>query len=183
MGQEVSGRASKHPGARTCVFRVSGIIEIPAHDNVVVVKNPYLTIAGQTAPGEGVVIKGAELMISTHDVIIRHLRVRPGPEPTGGFSSLGAIEAFQGENVTFVDHCSMTWGSRRYGGRLGRCHEEYYLPMEFDCRRSQYAHDQPARQRVRHWSRGNAHVFNPQSDGQLKRTRALCVERRCTGGQ
>ena len=42
--------------------------------------HPFVTIAGQTAPGGGICIKGAGVAISTHDVLIQHIRVRPGNE-------------------------------------------------------------------------------------------------------
>ncbi|MFO8001903.1 MAG: pectate lyase, partial [Marinilabilia sp.] len=62
-------------GPRTVVFRVSGIIELS--DNLKI-KEPYITIAGQTAPGSGITLKNAGIQIETHDIIIRHLRIRPG---------------------------------------------------------------------------------------------------------
>ena len=65
-------------GARTVVFRVSGTIEV---NDRIRISNPSITIAGQTAPGEGVTVKGM-LDVRTHDVIIRYLRVRPDVIPT-----------------------------------------------------------------------------------------------------
>jgi hypothetical protein len=64
------------PGPRTVVFRVSGIIDL---DTLLVIREPYLTIAGQTAPGDGICIRAFGVVIeSTHDIVVRHLRVRPG---------------------------------------------------------------------------------------------------------
>src|SRR2546422_5008888 len=67
-------------GPRTVIFRVGGLIETRG----LVVREPYLTIAGQTAPGDGICIKktesdGPALELSgTHDVVIRFLRIRAG---------------------------------------------------------------------------------------------------------
>lgn len=63
-------------GPRTVVFEVSGLITL---ESPLVVRNPYLTIAGQTAPGAGVCMRKFNLgLYGTHDVVIRCLRVRPG---------------------------------------------------------------------------------------------------------
>src|SRR5687768_16161898 len=62
-------------GPRLVLFRVSGTITL---EGDIRIKEPYLTIAGQTAPGEGVQIRGAHIRIEIHDVIIRYLKVRSG---------------------------------------------------------------------------------------------------------
>ena len=67
--------ACEAEGPRMVVFRVSGIIDLKSP---IAVKKPYITIAGQTAPGDGVCLRGAGLDIESHDVVVRHLRVRPG---------------------------------------------------------------------------------------------------------
>ena len=99
-------------GPRTVVFNVSGTIELK---DDIPIREPYLTIAGQTAPGEGVQIKGGMLKIQTHDVIIRYLKVRMG-NPTGGkpsdtdpitLSGQGEYEVF---NI-IIDHSSLLWGT------------------------------------------------------------------------
>jgi hypothetical protein len=71
-------------GPRTCIFRVAGTIEL---DSEIIVKHPFLTIAGQSAPGGGVQIKnrnstGMAFFVQASDIIIRHIRVRPGPTVT-----------------------------------------------------------------------------------------------------
>ena len=67
--------ACEQGGARIIVFNVSGNIRLKTP---VVIRAPYVTIAGQTAPGEGVQISGESVWIDTHDVIVRHMRFRRG---------------------------------------------------------------------------------------------------------
>ena len=68
-------------GPRIVVFRVAGTIVL---QSAIRVKNPYMTIAGQTAPGGGITLRNdsantsAPLIINTHDVVVRYLRSRPG---------------------------------------------------------------------------------------------------------
>jgi len=68
---------------RTCVFKVGGKFDAPCGSGGCVITSPYLTIAGQTAPGGGIMIASSasgpgQLTFRTNDVIVRHLRVRPG---------------------------------------------------------------------------------------------------------
>ena len=67
--------AVESAGARTVVFRVDGTIRLLSPLRV---RNSYLTIAGQTAPGEGICLSGYGLIIEANHVIVRYLRVRPG---------------------------------------------------------------------------------------------------------
>ena len=91
-------------GARIVVFNVSGIIRL---ETPIIVRAPYITIAGQTAPGDGVCIAGDSFQVDTHDVIIRHMRFRRGEskvthrEDSFGGNPVGNI---------MIDHCSCTWG-------------------------------------------------------------------------
>jgi hypothetical protein len=62
-------------GARIIVFNVAGIIRL---ETPITVRAPYVTIAGQTAPGDGVCIAGESFWVDTHDVIVRHMRFRRG---------------------------------------------------------------------------------------------------------
>lgn len=64
-------------GARIVVFNVSGVIRLKTPINV---RAPYITIAGQTAPGDGVCVTGASFLLDTHDIIIRHMRFRRGAQ-------------------------------------------------------------------------------------------------------
>lgn len=101
------------PGPRTIVFEVAGIIELT---EALVVSEPFVTIAGQTAPSPGITITGAGMQVSTHDVLVQHLRVRVGDDPMGpdpgGRDALNVIGAADGTldvgNVV-IDHCSLSW--------------------------------------------------------------------------
>jgi pectate lyase len=99
--------AVEQEGPRTIVFRVSGTIELKDRLRV---KNPYITIAGQTAPGDGICLAGETLWIGTHDVIVRYLRVRLGDGKYGVGSKQGkdAISISVGKDI-IVDHCSASW--------------------------------------------------------------------------
>jgi hypothetical protein len=90
-------------GPRTVVFRVGGIIELKSK---IIVRNPYVTVAGQTAPGDGICIKNYSFgCLGTHDVIVRHLRVRIGDETGETLDGMGLASCDQ----CIVDHCSISW--------------------------------------------------------------------------
>ena len=90
-------------GPRTVVFDVSGRIVLQGK---LVMKNPYLTIAGQTAPGKGICISNFNLgMMGAHDVIVRYMRVRPGN--TAGVTLDGMGMASSDHSI--IDHCSISW--------------------------------------------------------------------------
>ena len=94
-------------GPRTCVFRVGGTIPLGRTDPGNLAVPPYLTIAGQTAAGDGIMVIGELFLHNTHDVIIRHLRIRPGvnvPSP----SDSRAITIGTSQNI-IVDHGSYGW--------------------------------------------------------------------------
>ncbi len=110
-------------GPRTVIFRVGGIIETKG----LIVHEPYLTIAGQTAPGDGICLKkspdstAAALELSeTHDVILRFLRIRPGNN-TRDFSGRGdGLRATDSDNF-IIDHCSCSWGNPETLSAAGSC--------------------------------------------------------------
>lgn len=91
-------------GARIVVFNVAGVIELKSPISI---KAPYITIAGQTAPGDGVCVAGASFLIDTHDVIIRHMRFRRGAVDVGNRD-----DALGGNAVgnIIIDHVSTSWG-------------------------------------------------------------------------
>ncbi len=96
--------ACEQGGARIVVFNVAGIIRL---ETPIIVRAPYITIAGQTAPGDGVCVAGQSFWIDTHDVIIRHMRFRRGET-----MSWHRDDALGGNPVgnIMIDHCSCTWG-------------------------------------------------------------------------
>ncbi|WP_413230374.1 polysaccharide lyase [Flavobacterium sp. MMLR14_040] len=103
-GKGTFREACEAVGARTIVFNVSGIIQLKKRISM---RAPYVTIAGQTAPGDGICIAGETLEIDTHDVIIRYMRFRRGAtEVTRRDDALGGNPI---GNI-IVDHCSVSWG-------------------------------------------------------------------------
>jgi hypothetical protein len=96
--------AVEQGGARIVVFNVAGIIKLKTP---LIIRAPYITIAGQTAPGDGVCIAGESVWINTHDVVIRYMRFRRGETNVGrrddaiGGNPIGNI---------MIDHVSASWG-------------------------------------------------------------------------
>lgn len=96
--------ACEQGGARIVVFNVAGIIRIKTP---LIIRAPYITIAGQTAPGDGVCVAGESVWIDTHDVVIRFMRFRRGETFVGrrddaiGGNPIGNI---------MIDHVSASWG-------------------------------------------------------------------------
>ena len=95
---------------RIVVFRVAGIIDLASRINI---GNPYLTVAGQTAPGSGITLRAAPnagqiIHVNTHDVILRYLRVRSGASGNPGGGQVN-IQINSGAHDVIVDHCSMSW--------------------------------------------------------------------------
>lgn len=96
--------ACEQGGARIVVFNVSGVIRLKTP---IIVRAPYITIAGQTAPGDGVCITGQSFQVNTHDIIVRHMRFR-----RGNTDSWYREDSFGGNPVgnIMIDHCSCEWG-------------------------------------------------------------------------
>lgn len=101
-------------GPRTIIFRVSGNISLR---RPLKISEPFITIAGQSAPRAGICLQNYALLILTHDVIIRHLRIRPG-DIIGRSKKEDGIDwetdalciTNKAKNV-IVDHCSMSWAN------------------------------------------------------------------------
>jgi len=97
--------------ARTCVFEVSGTIRLTSD---LIIRNNKITIAGQTAPSPGILIRGAALKIQASDVLIQHLRVRPGDDRNGPDPANRDALKIEGtsskpvKNIV-IDHCSFSW--------------------------------------------------------------------------
>jgi hypothetical protein len=72
----------------------------------IVIKNPYLTIAGQSAPGDGICLRNYTFIIATHDVVVRYLRSRLG-DLSG--QEADSITLAAGAANVILDHCSATW--------------------------------------------------------------------------
>ncbi|MDR0541226.1 MAG: polysaccharide lyase [Dysgonamonadaceae bacterium] len=96
--------ACEQGGARIVVFNVAGIIRLTSP---VIIRAPYITIAGQTAPGDGICIAGETVWCNTHDVVIRHVRFRRGETWVGRRD-----DSFGGNPVgnIMIDHVSASWG-------------------------------------------------------------------------
>jgi hypothetical protein len=97
-------------GARIIVFEVGGVIDLQGAS--LRISKPHVTVAGQTAPHPGITLIRGGLSVSTSDVIIQHIAVRPGendkPKKSGweadGLSTSGASDII-------VDHCSFSWAT------------------------------------------------------------------------
>ncbi|GAA5069225.1 pectate lyase family protein [Lysobacter panacisoli] len=98
------------PGPRIVVFEVGGVIDLDMKE--LRITEPFLTIAGQTAPQPGITFIKGGLTIATHDVVIRHVRVRPGDGNRPKWSGdIDAITTVRGAHDVIVDHCSLTWAT------------------------------------------------------------------------
>lgn len=97
-------------GARIVEFSVSGSINLEGRS--LKASHPHLTIAGETAPSPGITLVNGGLGISTHDVIVRHLRIRPGAgkrAKKSGWEVDGL--ATNAAHDVIIDHCSITWST------------------------------------------------------------------------
>lgn len=100
--------ALRSKGKRIVVFEVGGIIDLK--QKLVNIRDPFLTVAGQTAPSPGITITNGGILITSHDVIIQHLRVRPGNKTNKEVWSIDALSTKGAFNV-IIDHCSFSWAS------------------------------------------------------------------------
>jgi pectate lyase len=95
-------------GPRIIVFEVAGVIDMGL--TTLDIREPFLTIAGQTAPSPGITLIRGGIDIRTHDVVVRHIRVRTGVSgqaPRSGWEA-DSISTVGAWNV-IIDHCTLTW--------------------------------------------------------------------------
>jgi len=100
--------AVNQTGARTVVFRISGTIILNSR---LVITKDSITIAGQTAPGDGICLRKNPVEVSANEVIIRYLRFRLGDESGGDYDAFSAytnsLTGFKKRII--IDHCSVSW--------------------------------------------------------------------------
>lgn len=97
-------------GPRIVVFEVGGVIDLQRRD--IRVANPFLTLAGQTAPEPGITLIRGGISLRTHDVIVRHVRIRPGADGAAaksGWEVDGLTTS--GAHDVIVDQCSFSWAT------------------------------------------------------------------------
>lgn len=98
-------------GPRIIVFEVGGVVDLGAKD--VKITEPFVTIAGQTAPSPGITFIRGGLNVATHDVVIQHIRVRPGdagfPKKSG--HDFDAISTSGAAHDIIFDHITVTWAT------------------------------------------------------------------------
>jgi len=104
-------------GPRVVVFEVSGNIDFAPLGGLQI-KNPYITVAGQTAPSPGITLKACELGIRTHDVLLQHIRIRVGDlldpkrplKNQAGWTQWSERDCMKvGGDRIVIDHCSFSW--------------------------------------------------------------------------
>jgi gliding motility-associated-like protein len=119
IGNEVTGRGTfqwciSRPYPRIVLFEVGGVIDY-RNRNVnaqphLYIDDPYITIAGQTAPDPGITIIGIGLYIDADDVIMQHIRIRHGDHPNGvDPDGRDCITIFSSRII--IDHCSFAWAT------------------------------------------------------------------------
>lgn len=98
-------------GPRIVVFEVGGVIDMRGKN--ITIRNPFLTVAGQTAPHPGITVIKSESNIATHDVIIQHMMFRPGEFGRAKRSGADqdAISTQGAAHRVIVDHCSFSWAT------------------------------------------------------------------------
>ncbi|VXB83093.1 polysaccharide lyase family 1 protein [Massilia sp. 9I] len=109
-GEGSFAAAVMEAGPRTVVFEVGGVIDLQGA--TIRVKEPYLTVAGQTAPNPGITFIRGEFSVGTHDVIVQHIAVRPGEygrAKKSGWEADGLSTS--GADNVIIDHCSFSWAT------------------------------------------------------------------------
>ncbi len=108
-------RSALAAGNRTILFEVGGTIRVTEDIPILF---PFVTVAGESAPAPGITVVGAGFVIKTHDVLLSHLKVRPGDFEDGPRPDVrDAISIVRDESIPeagrvghiVVDHCSLSW--------------------------------------------------------------------------
>jgi pectate lyase len=99
---------------RIIVFEVGGVIDLERQ--TLKIMEPNVTIAGQTAPSPGITLIQGGIDVLTHDVVLQHIRVRPGEagQPKADHGGNWGEDAFSsqgGASNVIVDHCTFTWAT------------------------------------------------------------------------
>ncbi len=107
----------KH-GARIVVFETSGTIALKSD---ITISSPYLTISGQTAPSPGITLKGAGLLITSHDILVQHIRIRVGDDDVGPWpGNRDGLQILHRQAYRVVaDHLSVSWAVDENGSTWG----------------------------------------------------------------
>jgi pectate lyase len=100
-----------HETPRTCIFEVSGTIRLTSD---LMIRHNRITIAGQTAPSPGIILRGAALRIQASDVLVQHLRIRVGDSTSGPDPENRDALKIEGSSTRtarniVIDHCSFSW--------------------------------------------------------------------------
>jgi pectate lyase len=106
---------------RIVLFEVSGTIDMRPHGDIIGIDDPYLTVAGQTAPSPGITIRGVATRLGTsaagvHDIIIQHLRFRLGHDYAGSCDDVLHVRAARD---IIIDHNSLSWSVDELSGHIG----------------------------------------------------------------
>lgn len=114
--------AIRQKGPRIVVFETGGVIDLEGA--TLKLQEPYLYIAGQTAPAPGITLIKGEVSIQSHDILIRHISVRSGDRGMmkGSGWEADGMSTWKAWNVV-VDHCSLTWATDELLSASGPRHE------------------------------------------------------------
>jgi hypothetical protein len=113
---EADGPGSLHAAIalaepRIVVFEVGGVIDLDRR--TLRIESPFVTVAGQTAPSPGITLIEGGIDVATHDVIIQHLKIRPGEagRAKGSGWDEDALSTQAGAHDVIVDQCTLTWAT------------------------------------------------------------------------